>query len=74
MTWRYISASAAISRLMNAEEVVIRFRRRERWFLADVDYSSSAGPRVLLTAVKETRQNGGDLRLAAVQALANFLG
>ncbi len=39
--------------------------------LADVDYSSSAGPRVLLTAVKETRQNGGDLRLAAVQANVN---
>ena len=39
--------------------------------LADVDYSSSAGLRVLLTAVKETRQNGGDLRLAAVQASVN---
>jgi len=26
---------------------------------------------VLLTAVKETRQNGGDLRLAAVQANVN---
>ena len=39
--------------------------------LADVDYSSSAGLRVLLTAVKEARQNGGDLRLAAVQANVN---
>lgn len=39
--------------------------------LAEVDYSSSAGLRVLLTAVKETRQNGGDLRLAAVQANVN---
>ncbi len=39
--------------------------------LADVDYSSSAGLRVLLAAVKETRQNGGDLRLAAVQANVN---
>ncbi len=39
--------------------------------LADVDYSSSAGLRVLLTTVKETRQNGGDLRLAAVQANVN---
>lgn len=35
--------------------------------LAEVDYSSSAGLRVLLAAVKETRQNDGDLRLAAVQ-------
>ena len=39
--------------------------------LAGVDYSSSAGLRVLLAAVKETRQNGGDLRLAAVQANVN---
>ena len=39
--------------------------------LAGVDYSSSAWIRVLLAAVKETRQNGGDLRLAAVQANVN---
>ena len=39
--------------------------------LAGVDYSSSAGLRVLLSAVKETRQNGGDLRLAVVQANVN---
>ncbi|MEE9217142.1 MAG: STAS domain-containing protein [Anaerolineales bacterium] len=39
--------------------------------LTKVDYSSSAGLRVLLTALKETRQNGGDLRLAAVQANVN---
>lgn len=39
--------------------------------LAGVDYSSSAGLRVLLAAVKETRQNGGDLRLAAVQPNVN---
>jgi anti-anti-sigma factor len=32
-----------------------------------VDYTSSAGLRVLLGAVKETRSQGGDLRLAAVQ-------
>ena len=32
-----------------------------------VDYTSSAGLRVLLGAVKETRAQGGDLRLAAVQ-------
>jgi anti-sigma B factor antagonist len=34
---------------------------------AGVDYTSSAGLRALLETVKETRQRGGDLRLAAVQ-------
>ena len=33
---------------------------------AGVDYTSSAGLRVLLGAAKQTRANGGDLRLAAV--------
>jgi anti-sigma B factor antagonist len=32
-----------------------------------VDYTSSAGLRVLLGAVKDTRAKGGDIRLAAVQ-------
>jgi anti-sigma B factor antagonist len=32
-----------------------------------VDYTSSAGLRVLLGAIKETRAQSGDLRLAAVQ-------
>ena len=32
-----------------------------------VDYTSSAGLRALLETVKEARQRGGDLRLAAVQ-------
>lgn len=35
--------------------------------LSQLDYTSSAGLRVLLNGVKEARQNGGDLRLAAVQ-------
>lgn len=35
--------------------------------LSGVGYTSSAGLRVLLGAVKETRLRGGDLRLAAVQ-------
>lgn len=39
--------------------------------LAGVDYTSSAGLRVLLGAVKDTRASGGDLRLAAVQADVN---
>jgi anti-anti-sigma factor len=34
---------------------------------AGVSYTSSAGLRVLLTIVKEVRQRGGDLRLAAVR-------
>ena len=32
-----------------------------------VDYTSSAGLRALLETVKETRQQGGDLRLSRVQ-------
>ena len=32
-----------------------------------VDYTSSAGLRALLETVKETRQRGGDMRLAAVR-------
>jgi anti-sigma B factor antagonist len=32
-----------------------------------VEYTSSAGLRVLLATLKEARQRGGDLRLAAVQ-------
>lgn len=35
---------------------------------AALDYTSSAGLRSLLSAVKLARQNGGDLRLAAIQA------
>ncbi len=32
-----------------------------------VDYTSSAGLRVMLGGIKETRAQGGDFRLAAVQ-------
>ena len=35
--------------------------------LSGVGYTSSAGLRLLLGAVKETRMQGGDLRLSAVQ-------
>lgn len=35
--------------------------------LEQVDYASSAGLRTILVALKESRQQGGDLRLAAVQ-------
>ncbi|WP_147917794.1 STAS domain-containing protein [Ruania zhangjianzhongii] len=36
--------------------------------LAEVDYTSSAGLRALLATVKQTRQHGGDLRLASIKA------
>lgn len=39
--------------------------------LAGLEYTSSAGLRVLLNGVKEARQNGGDLRLAAMQSGVN---
>jgi anti-anti-sigma factor len=35
--------------------------------LAGLDYTSSAGLRVLLNCAKEARSRGGDLRLAGVQ-------
>jgi anti-sigma B factor antagonist len=35
--------------------------------LAGVDYTSSAGLRALLETVKDSRQHGGDLRLASVR-------
>ena len=35
--------------------------------MSGVEYTSSAGLRVLLAAVKETRSKGGDLRLTGVQ-------
>ena len=35
--------------------------------LSAVDYTSSAGLRVLLGAIKETRAQSGDMRLAGVQ-------
>ena len=46
---------------------VIEGRARLVGNLAGVDYTSSAGLRALLETVKETRQHGGDLRLAAVR-------
>ncbi len=35
--------------------------------LSQVDYTSSAGLRAILGALKDTRQQGGDFRLAGVQ-------
>jgi anti-sigma B factor antagonist len=35
--------------------------------LSGLEYTSSAGLRVLLNGVKESRQRGGDLRVAAVR-------
>jgi anti-sigma B factor antagonist len=34
---------------------------------AEVEYTSSAGLRVLLTTLKDARQRGGDLRLAQIR-------
>jgi anti-anti-sigma factor len=39
--------------------------------LARLDFTSSAGLRVILSAAKEARQRGGDLRVAAVQPNVN---
>ena len=36
--------------------------------LSQVDFMSSAGLRAILAALKQTRQQGGDLRLAAAQS------
>jgi anti-sigma B factor antagonist len=35
--------------------------------LSEVEYTSSAGLRVILGAIKETRSQGGDLRLTGIQ-------
>jgi anti-anti-sigma factor len=39
--------------------------------LAGMEYTSSAGLRVLLNAVKDARGRGGDLRVAAVRPTVN---
>ena len=44
-----------------------RGRTRLVGSFADVDYTSSAGLRVLLAVLKDARGKGGDLRLAAVR-------
>ena len=49
--------------------------------LAGVDFTSSTGLRMILSAAKEARRRGGDLRLAALQppvarvlSISGFLG
>ena len=39
--------------------------------LTGVDYTSSAGLRVMLGAIKDTRSQGGDLRLTGIQPDVN---
>ena len=53
-----------------ADAIAGQLREGKTQLVADLgalDYTSSAGLRVLLNGVKEARQKGGDLRLAAVQ-------
>lgn len=57
--------SAELSRVLGAE--VAADGHRMVVSLAGVDYTSSAGLRVLLSVVKEARSRGGDVRLAAVR-------
>ena len=59
---------------MTAEDLTDRLTGRvevgETRLVADfsgVNYTSSAGLRALLTTLKEARQRGGDIRLAAVR-------
>lgn len=57
--------SAELNRLLGGE--VAADGHRMVVSLAGVDYTSSAGLRVLLTIVKDARSRGGDVRLAAVR-------
>ncbi len=51
-----------------------QIRQGHHYIVADIgplEYTSSAGLRVLLNGLKASRQSGGDLRLAAVQSNVN---
>jgi anti-sigma B factor antagonist len=53
-----------------ADALATEFRDGHTQLVADLrklEYTSSAGLRVLLNSVKEARSKGGDLRLAGVQ-------
>jgi anti-sigma B factor antagonist len=59
---------------LTADQVTNYFSKRmdegNNQFIADltkVDFMSSAGLRAILATLKQSRQNGGDLRLAAAQ-------
>jgi len=59
---------------LNAEQltqaIALQLEQGRRQFVADlgaVPYTSTAGLRALLAAVKDSRRLGGDLRLAAAQ-------
>ena len=53
-----------------AEAIQVQVNKGNVRLVADfsgVNYTSSAGLRTMLTAIKETRAQGGDFRLAGVQ-------
>lgn len=54
-----------------ADALGVQLRNGQTQIVADLsglEYTSSAGLRVLLNSVKDARSKGGDLRLAGVQA------
>ncbi len=76
-TTNVVSVAGSID-AMTAPDLAAFFQREipeggTRWVadLSALDYTSSAGLRVLLAAVKAARASGGDLRLAAVQRNVN---
>lgn len=62
-----IDALTADALVLALNDELLAGRTRLVADFANVEYTSSAGLRVLLTALKESRQRGGDLRLAAIR-------
>ncbi len=59
-----LTADTLVSALLNE---LSSGRTRLVAHFAEVEYTSSAGLRVLLTTLKDARQRGGDLRLAEIR-------
>jgi anti-anti-sigma factor len=62
-----IDAMTAPKITMYIHELVAKSNTKLVADFSGVDYTSSAGLRVLLGAIKETRAQGGDMRLTGVQ-------